>query len=185
METSGWGRVFDEIKAKEGLTSDAKLAQSLDVSRTYICAVRKNRKGVSNELGKELYQRLGRRITEEDLELFMSFRIQKTARPTDLDAKAIVLKRANGICELCTKPAPFLTPDGKPYLEIHQVVPNVFGGSRSVNNLVALCPNCHRKSEICPSIDDLKRMAARAGSEIAEDHLRALCGLARPGSESR
>lgn len=171
---SGWARIFDEIKAKEGLTSDAKLAQSLGVSRTYICSVRKNRKGVSNELGERLYQRLGRRIVEEDLDLFMSSRIQRASRGADLGAKALVFRRANGVCELCSCTAPFLTPDGRPYLEIHHIVPRVLGGESTPSNLVALCPNCHRKVEICPSIEELNLLAARAGGILSGDSLRAL-----------
>ena len=172
---SGWGLVFDEIKSKEGLKSDSALAQSLGVSRAFICAVRKNRKGVSNEMGTKLYQRLGRPITEADLELFMSPRVQKlVARRTDLEAKELTLKRANGTCELCTNPAPFITRDGKPYLEIHHLLPVVLGGSSSANNLVALCPNCHRKLDMCPSVEDIMKTVARAGINLDRDHLRLI-----------
>lgn len=175
MDYSGWGRVFDEIKAKEGLPSDSKLADSLGVSRTFICAVRKNRKGVSNEMGQRLYQRLGRRIVEEDLVLFMSPRMQKTV-VWNARVKAQVLRRANGICELCSRPAPFLTPNGNPYLELHHILPPR-GAKTEISNLVALCPNCHRKAEICPSIEDMKLMAARAGRKVDENFLRALDDL--------
>lgn len=172
---SGWGLVFDEIKSKEGLKSDAALAQSLGVSRAFICAVRKNRKGVSNEIGMKLYRRLGRPITESDLGLFMSTRVQKlVARQTYLASKEMVLKRANGICELCTKPAPFVAPDGKPYLEIHHLLPLVLNGSSGENNLVALCPNCHRKLEICPSVEDITKTIAHAGLNLDKDQLRLI-----------
>lgn len=58
--------------------------------------------------------------------------------------KAWVLNRAGGFCELCGEEAPFSTHAGKPYLEVHHVKRLSFGGSDTITNCVALCPNCHR-----------------------------------------
>lgn len=57
---------------------------------------------------------------------------------------AWVQKIANGKCELCLLNAPFLTDESRPYLEVHHVVTLASGGSDTVSNAVALCPNCHR-----------------------------------------
>ena len=54
-------------------------------------------------------------------------------------------KRANGICQLCGKPAPFETRNGEPYLEAHHIIPLANEGTDSIDNIAALCPNCHRK----------------------------------------
>jgi len=57
-----------------------------------------------------------------------------------------VLKRANGKCERCKNPAPFIRKsDLTPYLEVHHLIPLSEGGDDTVNNAVALCPNCHRE----------------------------------------
>jgi len=57
-----------------------------------------------------------------------------------------VLKRANGICEHCKKPAPFLrAKDGSPYLEIHHWTHLSEGGEDTIENAAASCPNCHRE----------------------------------------
>lgn len=56
-----------------------------------------------------------------------------------------VKQRANGICDLCDEPAPFETKDGKPFLECHHVKYLSKGGTDTIDNAVALCPNCHRK----------------------------------------
>ena len=57
-----------------------------------------------------------------------------------------VLKRANGICEKCGEDAPFIRrADNSPYLEVHHLLPLSQGGRDTVENAVALCPNCHRK----------------------------------------
>lgn len=58
---------------------------------------------------------------------------------------AEVLFRANGICEKCKNPAPFKTDnENKPYLEVHHLIPLAEGGDDTVDNAIALCPNCHR-----------------------------------------
>lgn len=62
------------------------------------------------------------------------------------DVIAEVLNRANGVCEKCRKPATFIrTSDLSPYLEVHHKTPLAEGGEDTVENAVALCPNCHRE----------------------------------------
>lgn len=60
---------------------------------------------------------------------------------------------AKGICQLCNQPAPFTDKNGNPYLEVHHVIWLSRGGSDSIQNTVALCPNCHTKMHI---VDDTK-----------------------------
>jgi len=62
------------------------------------------------------------------------------------DVVTEVLQRANGVCERCQKEAPFLRrKDNTPYLEVHHTITLANGGEDTVENAVALCPNCHRK----------------------------------------
>jgi 5-methylcytosine-specific restriction endonuclease McrA len=62
------------------------------------------------------------------------------------DVIAEVLLRAGGYCEACGQPAPFTrASDGTPYLEVHHRVRLADGGDDTVENAIALCPNCHRK----------------------------------------
>jgi 5-methylcytosine-specific restriction enzyme A len=58
--------------------------------------------------------------------------------------KAWIIQNANGSCELCGNPAPFLSPENQPYLESHHVKTLADGGPDTIENTVALCPNCHR-----------------------------------------
>lgn len=63
------------------------------------------------------------------------------------DVIAEVLIRAGGKCEHCGKAAPFLRKsDGSPYLEVHHKHMLADGGDDTVENAIALCPNCHRQS---------------------------------------
>jgi len=59
--------------------------------------------------------------------------------------KAWVLERANGSCEACDQPAPFIGADGFPFLEVHHLRKLADDGSDAVTNAVAVCPNCHRR----------------------------------------
>ena len=62
------------------------------------------------------------------------------------DVVAEVLYRAEGSCEGCGKEAPFFrSSDGSPYLEVHHRNPLAEGGDDTVENAIALCPNCHRE----------------------------------------
>ncbi|EGQ7761711.1 hypothetical protein IS633_001473 [Vibrio alginolyticus] len=63
----------------------------------------------------------------------------------DPKVKAWVLRRANGICECCNEPAPFETDEGKPFLEVHHIVPLIDGGADVIENCAGICPNCHRE----------------------------------------
>lgn len=59
---------------------------------------------------------------------------------------AYVLKEAKGICYDCNNRGPFISRiTSMPYLEVHHVKMLKDGGEDTVNNAVALCPNCHKK----------------------------------------
>jgi len=67
------------------------------------------------------------------------------------DVVAEVLERAEGKCEDCRSPAPFRRrSDDTPYLEVHHQRPLAEGGDDTVENAIALCPNCHRKAHFGP-----------------------------------
>jgi 5-methylcytosine-specific restriction protein A len=57
------------------------------------------------------------------------------------------LEIANGRCEKCGNPAPFLRDKGRgtPYLEVHHKIQLSKGGWDELENTEALCPNCHRE----------------------------------------
>jgi 5-methylcytosine-specific restriction protein A len=73
--------------------------------------------------------------------------VTSTAFIRDPDVIAEALFRASGQCEDCKKKAPFFRKsDGRPYLEVHHKIPLAKGGKDTIDNVLALCPNCHRKA---------------------------------------
>lgn len=59
--------------------------------------------------------------------------------------KDYVLMRANGTCESCKKPAPFVRLDGTAYLEPHHTTRLSDGGADHPRHVGAVCPACHRE----------------------------------------
>lgn len=59
------------------------------------------------------------------------------------EVRDYVLARAKGNCENCTNPAPFLKPDGSPYLEGHHINRLSDDGIDHPKNMAAICPTCH------------------------------------------
>lgn len=74
------------------------------------------------------------------------------------DVVAEALLNANGVCQICFKPAPFKrVSNNSPYLEVHHRTPLTEGGDDSVENAIAICPNCHRDEHFGPRALERKR----------------------------
>jgi hypothetical protein len=72
--------------------------------------------------------------------------VTATAYRRNSDVIVEALYRAAGNCERCGKLAPFLrASDKSPYLEVHHRIPLSRNGDDTLENAIALCPNCHRK----------------------------------------
>ena len=61
------------------------------------------------------------------------------------DVIAEVLLLANGVCQGCDQVAPFLRADGRPYESALHCCSLAEGGADTVENAIALCPNCHKE----------------------------------------
>jgi 5-methylcytosine-specific restriction protein A len=76
----------------------------------------------------------------------------------NLEIKEKVKRLAQGKCDLCRKAAPFKDKNGKKYLEGHHIVWLSNGGLDILDNVVALCPNCHRKMHILNLKKDMDKL---------------------------
>jgi len=70
---------------------------------------------------------------------------KRTVYERSRDIRTYVLARANGHCEACSRPAPFVTISGIPYLEPHHIRRLGDGGPDDPCFMGAVCPNCHRE----------------------------------------
>lgn len=98
-------------------------------------------------------------IVREKNNIKTSYRtIKTTAYIRDPYIAEYAKLRANGFCQLCGKKAPFYTMDNKPYLEAHHLKWLSKGGTDTIDNVVALCPNCHRKMHKLNKKEDIKKL---------------------------
>ncbi len=65
---------------------------------------------------------------------------------------------AKGICSLCHEKAPFIDKNNQPYLIAHRIEPLSQGGPDTIENTVAVCPNCHERLKILNSDEDKVRL---------------------------
>ena len=141
LATGGRPRSFNTRDARDGL---AELDCSLVDSR--VCDQSSD---FENEINKSLLD------TKENRRKRLKF---STKKPTTIftltksykrnpDVVAEVLLRADGVCERCNELAPFKKKkDSTPYLEIHHIFQLLDSGDDTVENAIALCPNCHREA---------------------------------------
>jgi len=59
--------------------------------------------------------------------------------------REFALRMANGVCQGCKEKAPFVDKQGQPFLEVHHLTRQSDGGADDPENVIAICPNCHRR----------------------------------------
>jgi hypothetical protein len=74
----------------------------------------------------------------------------------DPGVRTAVLRRANGMCELCGKLG-FTKADGTLYLESHHVIALAKDGADRPTNVIALCPDDHREAHFGVRSEELER----------------------------
>jgi 5-methylcytosine-specific restriction protein A len=109
-----------------------------------------------------------RYISDEELakRIRKSDKVPKTKQITDYIRNEYISefakRKAKGFCQLCEKFAPFNDTEGNPYLESHHVIWLSRGGEDSVENVIALCPNCHAKIHELDIESDVERLKRKA-----------------------
>jgi 5-methylcytosine-specific restriction protein A len=94
-----------------------------------------------------------------------TMKVLSLAFSRNADVIVEVLQRAAGNCEACMEAAPFTrAKDGTPYLEVHHRIPLSECGEDTVENALALCPNCHREQhfgikKVDPLIDPIHALS--------------------------
>ena len=120
----------------------------------------------------EAVSRRAQKLPLEELEFKARYSVKEGGRREVVsevfDSDRIVAeyaqRKADGVCQLCNRPAPFRDRNGEPFLEIHHIIPLEEGGQDTIENVVALCPNCHRKMHELNLTADVVRLKNRAAS---------------------
>ncbi len=110
------------------------------------------------------YEELRRKATQHSAPGRLRYVSETSSFVRDRYVSEYAKRRADGACQLCGKPAPFLDNDGNPYLETHHVIWLADGGADSIENTVALCPNCHRKMHTLNRPEDIERLQSIAST---------------------
>jgi 5-methylcytosine-specific restriction protein A len=147
--TKGWVKV--KLSRIQYL-NDSELGMALDESSDRYCQLEdSNFKPVLCNSAEELIEEaeklkeiIGDRIPEGQRVPNKCTTSQKTFI-RDAAVVAYVLCVANGSCECCGDKSPFIKSSGEPYLEVHHVRHLAKGGSDTISNAIAICPNCHRE----------------------------------------
>lgn len=122
--------------------------QTLEINKQYLLSLEEIKKQLdedtkeSRKFGKK--ERIKRLKNAVKLPRILS--VITTVYQRNADVVVEVLERANGACERCGAAAPFIrASDGTPYLEVHHKIRLADGGEDTVENAIAVCPNCHRE----------------------------------------
>lgn len=115
---------------------------------------------------EEFQERKAKRLSDEELKKRAKYAPKKPGtRPVSgsgFERNAYVTeyakRKANGICQLCDQPAPFKDKKGKPYLETHHIIWLANGGEDTIENTIAICPNCHRKMHALNLPEDVRKL---------------------------
>ncbi len=76
---------------------------------------------------------------------------------------------AKGRCQLCRRKGPFQV-NGRYFLESHHIVPLAEGGKDAIDNVIGLCPNCHRKMHVLNDKSDRTRLLEKALKLLEKQH---------------
>ena len=105
---------------------------------------------------------LQKRAEQNESDKLSSRKVTSNIYIRDAFVSEFAKRRANGRCQLCGEKAPFNNREGTPYLECHHIEWISEGGSDTIENIVALCPNCHRKMHVLNFPEDKNKLKARA-----------------------
>lgn len=128
------------------------------------------KKGNKQSSGNTVRTIINKKVSKNDIPLQKEItQTSKNPRNNKI-GKESTFKEANGNCELCDQPAPFLNEKNEGYLEVHHILWLEKGGPDSKNNMAALCPNCHKKMHIRNEKDDVEKLWLKRNNKLPSIH---------------
>lgn len=146
-----WPCLFEGRAEKHGFVW--KLREEIEVWYTSIISDEKFQLKITASLQGCVAERAKRLAVAPRKPTAIITPVRRFERNPDIIAQTLV--NAAGKCQRCGHPAPFVRKsDGTPYLEVHHKHPLAEGGEDSLENTIALCPNCHREMHYGANIQD-------------------------------
>ncbi|WP_331406391.1 HNH endonuclease signature motif containing protein [Vibrio owensii] len=150
----GLVQTFDEINAKAFIRFVAQDKLFPTANETIKESQAEYKVSFENEVNESLddsSENRQRRLASRSTKPKVVYRLVQDYR-RDPDVVAEALYRAEGFCEMCKEKAPFIKrSNGEAYLEVHHIIPLSQGGLDSLENVISLCPNCHREIHFGPA----------------------------------
>ncbi|EOV6284643.1 HNH endonuclease [Vibrio parahaemolyticus] len=150
----GLVQTFDEINAKAFIRFVAQDKLFPTANETIKESQAEYKVTFENEVNESLNdssENRQRRLASRSTKPKVVYRLVQDYR-RDPDVVAEALYRAEGFCEKCKEKAPFIKrSNGEPYLEVHHIIPLSQGGLDGLENVISLCPNCHREIHFGPA----------------------------------
>lgn len=150
----GLVQTFDEINSKAFIRFVAQDKLFPTANETIKESQAEYKVTFENEVNESLddsSENRQRRLASRSTKSKVVYRLVQDYR-RDPDVVAEALYRAEGFCEKCKEKAPFIKrSNGEPYLEVHHIIPLSQGGLDSLENVISLCPNCHREIHFGPA----------------------------------
>ena len=150
----GLVQTFDEINAKafiKFVAQDKLFPTANETIKESQAEYKEAFENKVNESFDDSSKNRKRRLDSRSTKPKVVYRLVQDYR-RDPDVVAEALYRAKGFCEKCKEKAPFIKrSNGEPYLEVHHIRPLSQGGLDSLENVISLCPNCHREIHFGPA----------------------------------
>ena len=84
--------------------------------------------------------------------------------------RKIAIDRSHGRCEYCRKDAPFFSAYNVPFLEVHHIDRLADNGLDAPQNVIAVCPNCHRNSHFGKDSKQINQEMKKYVAELEQQH---------------
>ncbi|MFA9427055.1 HNH endonuclease [Natronorubrum sp. A-ect3] len=136
-------RIIDLLHRIEGVRADSQIAENLH-----------SEPSPDSLSTQELYQRASEDNRSQNTSTSRTEENQPSGSvnsPAENQHRSELVKQyakewANGTCQGCGNPASFEDQHGESFLEVHHVHRLSDGGPDEPENVIAICPNCHRRA---------------------------------------
>lgn len=121
-----------------------------------------------NKSDKDI-MRIAEQQSEYNIGKSLKREVIATRYERNLAIREYALRLANGVCQLCNRKAPFKYKE-TPFLEVHHIEYLSEGGEDTIENTIAVCPNCHRRLHVLELKEDKDKLLEKIAERKLKDN---------------